>query len=59
MGINNTKNYDPEIGAPYFPQKLDRDENLYIPVKTQFIVGNGGLFSFDTESFKITKLQVI
>jgi hypothetical protein len=58
MGINSTKNYDKELGTPYFPQKIERDELNYIPVKKQFIVGNGGLFIFDTESYKMTKLSV-
>lgn len=44
MGINHTKNYDPEMGTPYFPQQIDRDEYNYIPIKKQYIVGNGGLF---------------
>jgi hypothetical protein len=54
MGINHTKDFiDPPVGTAYYPQKLEREDTAFIPTQTQFIVGNGGLFSFDTETYEM------
>lgn len=59
MGINHTKDFtDPQTGTPYYPTKLEREDTTFIPTRVQFIVGNGGLFAFDTETYKMTKIPV-
>lgn len=61
MGFGNSKyynsqEYDSHMG--YVPRKLKEEDTKYHPSRYQYIVGDGRLLKFDTETYELTKVPV-